>query len=63
MLITKRKLKRKSEKDLSKKCNFLPILAKIMPSTENYTKHSNNSISMGTVDVPWDWFVFKMKAC
>ena len=34
MLITKSKPKLRSENDLSKKkCNFVPILAKILPST------------------------------
>ena len=33
MLITKCKPKLKLENDLSKNCNFLPILAKILPST------------------------------
>ena len=33
MLITKSKPKLKSENDWSKKLNFLPILAKILPST------------------------------
>ena len=32
-LITKRRPKLKQENDLSKNCNFLPILAKIIPST------------------------------
>ena len=59
MLTTKRKPKVKLENDSSKKyCNFLPILAKIMPSILQI----GNSIAMATVDVPWDWFVFKIKA-
>ena len=33
MLSTKSKPKLGLENDLSKKCNFLPILAKILPST------------------------------
>ena len=33
MLITKSKPKLRLENDLGKKCNFLPILAKILPST------------------------------
>ena len=33
MLITERKPKLNSGKDLGKNCNFLPILAKILPST------------------------------
>ena len=33
VLITKTKPKLRLENDLSKKCNLLPILAKILPST------------------------------
>ena len=56
MLITKSKPKLKLEHDLSKKCNFLPILAKI------YQVPFNNSVTMVTVNVSWDWFVFRIKA-
>ena len=56
MLLTKRKPKLKFENDLSKKCNFLPILAKIIPS------NLQQSLPMARVDVLWDWFVLKMKA-
>ena len=33
MIVTKRELKLKLENDLNKKCNFVLILAKIIPST------------------------------
>ena len=58
MLITKRRPKLKLENDLSKNLQFSTDFS------ENYTKHSStiNSIVMETVDVPWDWFVFKMKS-
>ena len=56
MLITKSKPKLKLENDLSKNCNFLPILAKV------FRAPFNNSVAMGTVDVPWDWFVFRIQA-
>ena len=57
MLITKSKPKLKLENDLSKNCNFLLILAKIYRGPP-----LNNSITMATVDVPWDWFVFRIQA-
>ena len=41
-----------------KNCNFLPILAKL----KLYKALFNNSVAMAPMDVPWDWFVFKMKA-
>ena len=56
MLITKSNPKLRSEKDLSRKMQFLPILAKILPSTVQH------SVTMATVDVPWDWFVFRIQA-
>ena len=57
MLITKRKPTLKLENDLSKELQFIPTLAKIIPSTLQ-----QSSIAMATVDVLWDWFVFRMKA-
>ena len=50
MLITKKKQpKMKLENDLRKKITLYQTLF-------------NNSIAMATMEVPWDWLVFKMKA-
>ena len=54
MLITKRRPKLKLENNLSKKCNFLLIFAKITPITLQQQRCH--------VDVTWDWFVFKINA-
>ena len=56
MLITKSKPKLRLENDLNKKCNYLSNLAKFCRAP------FNNSITMATADVPWDWFVFRIKA-
>ena len=56
MLITKTKPKLKLEYDLSKTLQFSTNFS------QNYTKHFNNGVAMATVDLPWDYFVFRMKA-
>ena len=57
MLITKEGPKLRLENFLSKK---VTIFYQFQPKL--YQTLFNNSVAMATVDVPWDWFVFKMKA-
>ena len=48
MLITKSKCKLTLENDWSKNCNFLPILAKILPSTlQQWCYHGKSGCPMG----------------
>ena len=50
MLITKSNPKLRLENDLSRKCNFLLILAKILPSTlQQYRYYGNSGCPMGLV--------------
>ena len=56
MPITKRKPKLKLENDLSKTLHFSTDFS------QDYTKDSStNSVAMATVDVPWDWFVSRIR--
>ena len=57
MLITKRRPKLKLEKDLRKNITIF-----YRSYTKLYQELFNNSIAMATVDGPWAWFAFKMKA-
>ena len=53
MLITKRRPKLTLENYLRKKCNFLPILDKIIPSTlQQLHCHGNCGCPMGLVCIP-----------
>ena len=57
MLITKSKPKLKLENDLNKKLHFS------IDFCQNFTEHpSMISVTMATVDVPWDWFVLRIQA-
>ena len=57
MLITKSKPTMRLENDLSKKMHFYTDF-----SQKFYRAPFSNSITMATVDVPWDWFVFRIQA-
>ena len=52
MLITKSNLKLRLENDLSRKMQF----------STDFRQNFTNSVTMATVDVPWDWFVFRIQA-
>ena len=57
MLITKSNLKLRLENDLSRKLQFS------IDFSQNFAEHpSTIALTMATVDVPWDWFVFRIQA-
>ena len=53
MLITKSNPKLRLQNDLSRKMQF---------STDFSQAPFNNSVTMATVNVPWDWLVFRLQA-
>ena len=56
MIITKRRPKLKLKDDSREKLQFS------IDFSQNYAKcPSTYSVAIATIDVPWDWFVFKME--